>query len=65
MGEKRQKSQEQPAFPFAWGREASRNEREGTEAPRVKRETEDPAERSHNQSNRRIRIRTSVCATSV
>src|SRR5437867_83478 len=44
MGEKRQKNQEQLAFPFAWGREASRSEREGTEAPRVKRETEDPAE---------------------
>ena len=43
MGEKRQKNQEQLAFPFAWGREASRSEREGTEAPRVKRETEDPA----------------------
>src|SRR6266545_2879233 len=44
MGEKRQKNQEQLAFPFAWGSEASRSEREGTEAPRVKRETEDPAE---------------------
>jgi RNA-directed DNA polymerase len=44
MGEKRQKNQEQLAFAFAWGSEASRSEGEGTEAPRVKRETEDPAE---------------------
>jgi hypothetical protein len=44
MGEKRQKNQEQLAFPFAWGSEASRSEREGTEMPRGKREAEDPAE---------------------
>ncbi len=43
MGEKRQKSQEQWAFPFVEGSEASRSETEGTEAPRVRRETENPA----------------------
>ena len=43
MGEKRQKSQEQLAFPFVEGSEASRSETEGTEAPRARRETENPA----------------------
>jgi RNA-directed DNA polymerase len=43
MSEKRQKSQEQLAFPFAGGSEARPGEREGAEAPRVKREAEDPA----------------------
>src|SRR2546423_2547109 len=43
MGEKRQKSQEQLAFPFAEGSEASRSETEGIEAPRARRETENPA----------------------
>src|SRR5713226_186194 len=43
MGEKRQKRQEQLAFPFVEGSEASRSETEGTEAPRARRETENPA----------------------
>src|SRR5229473_1976499 len=43
MGEKRQKSQEQLAFPFVEGSEASRSETEGIEAPRARRETENPA----------------------
>jgi hypothetical protein len=43
MGEKRQKSQEQLAFPFVEGSEASRSETEGSEAPRARRETENPA----------------------
>ena len=43
MGEKRQKSQEQLAFPFVEGSEASRSETEGIEAPRARRETESPA----------------------
>ena len=43
MGEKRQKNQAQLAFPFAGGREAFRSETEGNEAPRVRREAENPA----------------------
>ncbi len=43
MGEKRQKNQEQLAFPLAEGSEASRSETEGIEAPRARRETENPA----------------------
>jgi RNA-directed DNA polymerase len=43
MSERRQKNREQLALPFAGGSEASLGEREGTEALRVKRETEDPA----------------------
>src|SRR5512132_714736 len=43
MGEKRQKNQEQLAFPFAEGSEAPRSETEGIEAPRARRETENPA----------------------
>ena len=43
MGEMRQKRQEQLTFPFAEGSEASRSETEGTEAPRARRETENPA----------------------
>lgn len=43
MGEKRQKTQEQLAFPFAGGSEASQGEREGAEAPKVRREAENPA----------------------
>ena len=43
MSEERQKNQEQLAFPFAGGSEAPLGEREGAEAPRVRRETEDPA----------------------
>src|SRR2546422_289094 len=43
MGEKRQKRQEQLAFPFVEGSEASRSETEGIEAPRARRETENPA----------------------
>ena len=43
MGEKRQKSQEQLAFPFVEGSEASRSETEGTEVPRARREPENPA----------------------
>src|SRR6266567_5345919 len=43
MGEMRQKRQDQLTFPFVEGSEASRSETEGTEAPRVRRETENPA----------------------
>ena len=43
MGAMRQKRQEQLAFPFVEGSEASRSETEGTEAPRARREAEDPA----------------------
>src|SRR5712672_3309416 len=43
MGEMRQKRQEQLTFPFVEGSEASQSETEGTEAPRVRRETENPA----------------------
>ena len=43
MGDKRQKSQEQLAFPFAGGSEAPLGETEGIEPPRAKRETENPA----------------------
>src|SRR5450631_3171552 len=43
MGEKREKSQEQLAFPFAGGSEASPGETEGVEAPRARRGTENPA----------------------
>ncbi len=43
MGEKRQKRQEQLAFPFVEGSEASWSETEGIEAPRARRETENPA----------------------
>jgi RNA-directed DNA polymerase len=43
MSEKRQKNREQQALPFAVGSEASWGEPEGTEALRVRRETEDPA----------------------
>src|SRR5438552_7581357 len=43
MGKMRQKRQEQLTFPFAEGSEASQSETEGTEAPRVRRETENPA----------------------
>jgi RNA-directed DNA polymerase len=43
MGEKRQKNQEQLAFPFAGGSEASQGEREGVEEPRARREAENPA----------------------
>jgi RNA-directed DNA polymerase len=43
MSEKRQKTGEQLALPFAGGSEASLSEPEGTEALRVRRETEDPA----------------------
>jgi hypothetical protein len=43
MSEKRQKIQEQLALPLAGGSEASWGEREGAEALRVRRETEDPA----------------------
>ena len=43
MGAMRQKRQEQLAFPFVEGSEASRSETEGTEAPRARKETEDPA----------------------
>src|SRR5712691_3460753 len=43
MGEKRQKSQEQLAFPFVEGSEASWSETEGIEAPRARRETENRA----------------------
>ena len=43
MSEERQKNQEQLAFPFAERSEAPLGEREGTEAPRARRETEDPA----------------------
>ena len=40
MGKMRQKRQEQLTFPFVEGSEASQSETEGTEAPRVRRETE-------------------------
>src|SRR6266850_5273 len=43
MGAMRQKRQEQLTFPFVEGREASQSETEGTEAPRERRETENPA----------------------
>src|SRR5258708_31328486 len=43
MSEKRPKNQVQLAFPFASGSEAPRGEKEGAEAPRVRREAEDPA----------------------
>src|SRR5436190_122457 len=43
MGKMRQKRQEQLTFPFAEGSEASQSETEGTEAPRVRRATENPA----------------------
>src|SRR5438874_856754 len=43
MGKMRQKRQEQLTFPFTEGSEASQSETEGTEAPRVRRETENPA----------------------
>ena len=43
MGKMRQKRQEQLTFPFAEGSEASQSGTEGTEAPRVRRETENPA----------------------
>ena len=43
MGEERQKNQEQLAFAFAEGSEAPPGEKEGTEAPMTRRETEDPA----------------------
>src|SRR5258708_18207578 len=43
MGEKRQKSQQQLAFPFVEGSEASGSETEGIEALRARRETENPA----------------------
>src|ERR1035441_10975484 len=43
MSEERSKNQEQLAFPFAWGSEAPAGDRGGAEAPRVRRETEDPA----------------------
>jgi RNA-directed DNA polymerase len=43
MSEERRKNQEQLAFPFAGGSEAPLGEREGAEAPRARRETEDPA----------------------
>ena len=43
MGEKRQKNQQQLALPFDEGSEASRVETEGIEAPRARRETENPA----------------------
>jgi RNA-directed DNA polymerase len=43
MGEKRRKNQGQLAFAFEGGSEAPLGGREGTEAPRARRETEDPA----------------------
>ncbi len=43
MGEKRRKNQGQLAFAFEGGSEAPLRERGGTEAPRARRETEDPA----------------------
>ena len=43
MGEERQKSQEQLAFPFAGGSEAPPGETEGIEAPRARRGPENPA----------------------
>src|ERR1039458_2696436 len=49
MSEERQKNQKQLAFPFAGGSEAPLGDREGAEAPRVRREAEDPA------GNQRVR----------
>jgi RNA-directed DNA polymerase len=43
MSEERQKIREQLAFPFAGRGEAPTGDREGTEALRVRRETENPA----------------------
>ena len=43
MSEKRSKNQEQLALPFDCGSETPAVDREGTEAPRVRRETENPA----------------------
>jgi RNA-directed DNA polymerase len=43
MGDKRQKNQEQLAFPFVGGSETPLGETEGIEPPRVRRETENPA----------------------
>jgi RNA-directed DNA polymerase len=43
MGEKRQKNQEQLAFAFVGESEAFQDETKGNEAPRAKRETENPA----------------------
>src|SRR5450631_3837837 len=43
MGEKRQKNRDQLALPFAGASEACRSETKGNEAPRAKRETENPA----------------------
>jgi RNA-directed DNA polymerase len=43
MSEERQKNQEQLAFAFVGGSESPSDEKEGTEAPMAKRETEDPA----------------------
>src|ERR1700692_773179 len=43
MGEKRRKNQSQLAFAFEGWSEAPLGGREGTEAPRARRETEDPA----------------------
>ena len=43
MSEKRSKNQEQLALPFGCGSETPAVDREGTEAPRVRRETENPA----------------------
>jgi RNA-directed DNA polymerase len=43
MSEKRSKNQAQLALPFVCGSEAPVVDREGTEAPRVRRETENPA----------------------
>ena len=43
MSEKRSKNQEQLAFPFDCGSETPAEDRERTEAPRVRRETENPA----------------------
>jgi RNA-directed DNA polymerase len=43
MGEKRQKNQQQLALPFDEGSEAPRDETEGTEAPRARGESENPA----------------------
>jgi RNA-directed DNA polymerase len=44
MGEKRQKNQQQLALRFDEGSEATLQETEGTEAPRARREPENPAE---------------------
>src|SRR4051794_11633087 len=43
MGERRQKNQEQLAFPFAGGSEAPLDETEGIEPPKARRGTESPA----------------------